>query len=79
MKVKEGVHDERERNTNMKRQIEIQKLKARVIETDFGNCGSEKKLEVKGWVNRKIKKSKETNRIKPKQMCAWKRREKEKW
>ena len=23
MKVKEGVHDERERNTNMKRQIEI--------------------------------------------------------
>ena len=68
MKVKEGVHDERERNTNMKRQIDIQKLKARVIETDFGNCGPEKKLEVKGWVNRKIKKSKETNRIKPKQM-----------
>lgn len=77
MKVKEAgsggwgyMHNERERNTNRKRQIEIQKVKARVIETDFGNCGSEKKLEVKGWVKRKIRKSKETNRIKPKQMCA---------
>lgn len=38
----------RERNTNMKRQIEIWKVKAIVIEIDFGNCGSEKELEVKG-------------------------------
>lgn len=44
-----------------------------MIEIDFGICGSEKELEVKGYVNREVRKRKKTNRIKPKKVCACRR------
>lgn len=68
------MHKGRERNINMKRQIEIQKVKTIVIEIHFGNCGSEKELEVKEYTNRKTREMKQANRIKPKKVCACERR-----
>lgn len=42
-----------------------------MIEIDFGICGSEKELEVKGHVSREVRKrNKKTNRIKPKKYVS---------